>query len=231
MMSTDNISRNFENILHRIRSAEHMYSRPSQAVSLLAMSKGHDCAAITQLAQCGQRDFGENYLQEALPKIATLSHLSLYWHFVGSLQSNKLRHVAKHFHWVHTVTRWSDAETLSRYRDPSQSPLNICIQVKFDHHFTSSGILPEAILTLVERVVTLPRLHIRGLMMLPPYLENTNEQRHYFSQLRMQFNALQEKYPFLDTISMGMTHDFETAIAEGASLVRIGTGLFGPRKT
>lgn len=225
-----NLTTNLTSILQRIRVAEQHYERPNQSVALLAVSKGHSIASIANLLQAGQYHFGENYVQEALSKISALSQKQLIWHFIGPIQSNKIRLLAQNFSWVHTVYRLKDAQKLSAFRPPHLGPLNICIQIKLDANPNKSGIPLTQVPVLLESIKNLPHLTLRGLMTLPPYSEDFQEQRTYFKLVHELFISLNEQGYSLDTLSMGMTSDLEAAIAEGATMVRIGTGIFGPRE-
>src|SRR5690606_31280960 len=171
-------------------------------------------------------DIGENYCQEALAKIAALGDLALTWHFIGPLQSNKSRTVAEHFAWVHSVDRLKIAERLSQQRPSHLPPLNICVQVNIDGEATKAGVEPAALPALLESIMPLPHLQVRGLMAIP---ESTQPQDS-FARLRALFEQQRRRWPQLDTLSMGMTGDLETAIAEGATSVRVGTDIFGARR-
>ena len=204
---------------------------------LVAIAKGQPAEAVRRLAERGGRDIGENYLQEAIPKIAVLADLGLTWHFTGQLQGNKTRSVAEHFDWVHTVDRERIAIRLNEQRPDEAPPLNVCIQVRLVDESGKGGIAPDAVLDLARQIARLPRLRLRGLMCIPPHLESFEQQLALFRQLaacRAHVNS--ELDPAagsgrlqLDTLSMGMSSDLEAAIAAGATLVRIGTALFGER--
>ncbi|MCB1823926.1 MAG: YggS family pyridoxal phosphate-dependent enzyme [Candidatus Competibacteraceae bacterium] len=216
-------------VLDRIRAAEQRFQRPPGAVRLLAVGKTQPAAAIAALAAAGQRDFGENYFQEALDKMAELATLDLEWHFIGPMQANKTRGIAEHFAWVHSVDRLKIAERLSAQRPDHLPPLNVCLQVNIDREPTKHG-LDEADLAEVARAVaTLPRLRLRGLMAIPAPATEFAAQRRSFARLRELRERLAGAGLMLDTLSAGMSDDLEAAIAEGATLVRIGTALFGPR--
>lgn len=228
-MFNNNISLNFDHLICRIREAEEKYSRPPGSVSVLAVSKGQSIDLIKLLVKEGQTAFGENYVQEALPKIAALHQPTLTWHYIGRIQSRKIPLMASHFDWIHTLSRVVEAEALSHFLAPHSSSINVCIQVKLDNNPLKSGIDPGELLPLAYKIISLPHLRLRGLMTIAPPLEPFSLQRQFFSKLRALFTVLQEEGIPVDTLSMGMTHDFEAAIAEGATCVRIGTGLFGPR--
>ncbi|RRU90661.1 YggS family pyridoxal phosphate-dependent enzyme [Stutzerimonas kunmingensis] len=223
-MST--IEKNIAKVAARIREAAQAVGRDPASVGLLAVSKTQPAAAIREAAEAGVRDFGENYLQEALDKQAELSELPLTWHFIGPIQSNKTKSIAEHFDWVHSVDRLKIAQRLSDQRPAELSPLNICLQVNVSGEASKSGCAPEELLQLAQAVAAMPQLRLRGLMCIPAPSEDPAEQRAAFARLR----ALRDELPLpLDTLSMGMSQDLEAAIAEGATWVRIGTALFGAR--
>lgn len=213
----------------RIASATSKYERPANSVGLVAVSKSQPAEAIRAVAELGQRDFGENYLQEALPKLEALADLGLVWHFIGQLQSNKTRIVAEHFDWVHTLDRERIAVRLNEQRPHHAPLLNVCIQVRLEDEPGKGGIAPSELMALASRVRDLPRLKLRGLMCIPPPADSFADQRRWFEQLARCRDELDERGFKLDTLSMGMSDDMEAAIAAGATWVRIGTALFGPR--
>lgn len=221
---------NLKTTQQRITTAEQRYGRPAGSVALLAVSKTHPISSLNALFTAGQIHFGENYLQEALQKMSALPQKSIVWHFIGAIQSKKIQDIAKNFSWVHTISRLSDAALLSRFRPLDLPPLQICIQVKLDDNPAKSGVPPEEVPALVHAIHALPHLTLRGLMALPPLCEDFEQQRYYFKIIKTLFDNLQTKIPSLDTLSMGMSQDLEAAIAEGATMVRIGTGIFGPRE-
>lgn len=204
--------------------------REPDAVKLLAVSKKQPLSSILAAADAGQRDFGENFVSEGLEKIEQTRDLGLTWHFIGHLQSNKTRPVAEYFDWVHTVDKLKTAQRLSTQRPASMAPLNICLQVNIDGETSKSGVLPDAVAALAEGCATLPNLRLRGLMCLPAIREQFDEQRVPFAALRMLAEELSQRGIALDTLSMGMSGDYRAAISEGATIVRIGTALFGERK-
>ncbi|MCQ4299043.1 YggS family pyridoxal phosphate-dependent enzyme [Pseudomonas songnenensis] len=223
-MST--IEKNIAKVAARIREAAQAVDRDPATVGLLAVSKTQPAAAIREAAAAGIRDFGENYLQEALDKQAELSDLPLAWHFIGPIQSNKTKSIAEHFDWVHSVDRLKIAQRLSDQRPAALPPLNICLQVNVSGEASKSGCAPEELPQLAQAVAAMPHLRLRGLMCIPAPSEDPAEQRAAFARLR----ALRDELPLtLDTLSMGMSQDLEAAIAEGATWVRIGTALFGAR--
>ncbi|WP_462380768.1 YggS family pyridoxal phosphate-dependent enzyme [Pseudomonas sp. Marseille-QA0892] len=223
-MST--IAENIAKVARRIRDAAQAAGRNEHAVGLLAVSKTKPPSALREAYASGQRDFGENYLQEALDKQADLEDLDITWHFIGPIQSNKTKAIAAHFDWVHSVDRLKIAERLSAQRPDDLPPLNICLQVNVSGEATKSGCLPEELPSLATAIHALPRLRLRGLMAIPEPEDDPARQREPFAQLRELQASL--NLP-LDTLSMGMSHDLEAAIAEGATWVRVGTALFGAR--
>lgn len=202
--------------------------RSSREVTLIAVSKTRSPAEIAALADLGLSHFGENYLQEALPKLDALAGRALTWHFIGPLQSNKTREVAARFQWVHSVDRLKLARRLSDQRPDGLPPLEICLQVNIDHEDTKSGVSPAEVAALAHAVSELPRLRLRGLMAIPR-ADAADGNRNAFRQLAMTLASLRSTIPGLDTLSMGMSDDFPVAIEEGATHIRVGTALFGPR--
>lgn len=227
------ISLNLQAVRARIAAAAHTVLRDPQEIGLLAVSKTFGADAVIEAAAAGQRAFGENYLQEALDKIATVRaarpELLLEWHFIGPIQSNKTRPIAEHFDWVHSVDREKIAQRLSEQRPAHLPPLNICLQVNISGEATKSGVTPEDLLALAPRVAVLPRLRLRGLMAIPEPAEGVEQQRMPFRQLRELLARLNAQGLALDTLSMGMSADMDAAIAEGATIVRVGTAIFGQR--
>jgi pyridoxal phosphate enzyme (YggS family) len=223
-MST--IAENISTLAERIRSAAQAVQRDPASVGLLAVSKTKPASDLREAYDAGLRDFGENYLQEALGKQAELSDLPLIWHFIGPIQSNKTRAIAEHFAWVHSVDRLKIAQRLSEQRPPELPPLNICIQVNVSGEASKSGCSPEALPALAQAISALPNLKLRGLMAIPEPTDDRDEQNASFAAV----STLQAQLGLpLDTLSMGMSHDLEAAIAQGATWVRIGTALFGAR--
>jgi pyridoxal phosphate enzyme (YggS family) len=206
------------------------YGRNPDSVRLIAVSKTQSAAAIRAVAELGQHDFGENYVQEAVAKIAELRGLPLTWHYIGQLQANKTRVVAEHFQWVHTLDRERIAVRLSEQRSPHAAPLNICIQVSLEDEPGKGGISKTELAPLARRVLELPRLQLRGLMCIPPPREGFEAQRQLFAELADCARELREQGIALDTLSMGMSGDLEAAVAAGATCVRIGTAIFGERR-
>lgn len=213
-------------VINRLRLAEQMANRPAGSVQLLAVSKTHSATSIRKLAAFGQYRFGENYLQEAQTKIALLNDLALEWHFIGHLQANKTRQIAALFQWVHSVDRVKLAERLSAQRPNTLPPLNICLEVNVSGELTKSGVAPGKLLELANAVAILPNLTLRGLMTIP-----APNDVNAFRKLAQLFDELQTKGLNLDTLSMGMSDDLELAVTHGATMVRIGTAIFGSRAT
>jgi pyridoxal phosphate enzyme (YggS family) len=213
----------------RIREAALRYGRDPESICLVAVSKTHPASTVRELAALGQRDFGENYLQEALPKLEALADLPLTWHFIGQIQSNKTAAIAERFAWVHTVDRERIARRLNEQRPHHAPPLNVCIQVRLVDEPGKGGIAPEALPALASTMRELPRLRLRGLMCIPPPYERFEEQCAVFERLHALSLELQAQGIPLDTLSMGMSGDLEAAIAAGSTMVRIGTALFGDR--
>ncbi|MBA4242686.1 MAG: YggS family pyridoxal phosphate-dependent enzyme [Pseudomonas sp.] len=223
-MST--IAENIAKVGARIREAAQASQRNFADIGLLAVSKTKPADAIREAHAAGLRDFGENYLQEALEKQAALSDLPLIWHFIGPIQSNKTRPIAEHFDWVHSVDRLKIAQRLSDQRPAHLPPLNICLQVNVSFEPSKSGCSPEELPELAQAIAALPNLKLRGLMAIPEPTDDIAAQHAAFARLRQLRDDLGLQ---LDTLSMGMSHDLEAAIAEGATWVRIGTALFGAR--
>ncbi|GAA0789895.1 YggS family pyridoxal phosphate-dependent enzyme [Marinobacterium sediminicola] len=219
----------YDSVREQILSACRNSQRTPESVQLLAVSKTRGADEIRQLHACGQRAYGENYLQEALDKIEALQDLSLEWHFIGPIQSNKTRAIAERFDWVHSVDRLKVAKRLSEQRPDSLPPLNICLQVNISDEASKSGCTPEELPALARAVSALPNLRLRGLMAIPEPETDPALQRATFARVRELMASLQQDLPQLDTLSMGMSADLDAAIAEGSTIVRIGTALFGPR--
>jgi len=224
------IAQNLQCLYQQIHGAEQKYSRKPGSVTLLAVSKTHTAEKIQMAADCGQRHFGESYLQEALLKIREIGDSRLIWHFIGPIQSNKTRGIAENFSWVHSVDRLKIARRLDEMRPAALPPLNICIQINISGEKTKSGIPPEQLAAMAEQVSALSRLRLRGLMAMPEETGDFMAQRHAFSRMRQTLEELRRAGYNLDTLSMGTSHDMEAAIAEGATIVRIGTAIFGTRE-
>lgn len=219
----------YDSVCQQIRRACENANRSLDEVQLLAVSKTRSAEEVRQLHACGQAAFGENYLQEALDKIDALQDLPLEWHFIGPIQSNKTRPIAEHFDWVHSVDRLKVARRLSEQRPEGLPALNLCLQVNISGEASKSGCSPEELPELARAVAALPGIQLRGLMAIPEPETDSERQRATFARVRALMAALQPELPTLDTLSMGMSGDLDAAIAEGASIVRIGTALFGPR--
>lgn len=217
-------------IFEQIHEFEQSYDRPEGSVILLAVSKKQPENKIIEAFEAGIRDFGENYVSEAQQKINGLTQLDITWHFIGPVQSNKTRAIADLFQWVHSVDRIKVARRLSEQRDKQLSPLNICIQVNLSNEENKSGVSIDAVEPLCQQVADLPGLRLRGLMAIPEPCNDFTKQRATFHELSALFQKLAPAYDDFDTLSMGMSGDFEAAIAEGATMIRIGTALFGPRE-
>lgn len=226
------ISANLQAVTARIGRAEDGSRRPLGSVTLLAVSKTWPAAQLREAAACGQRDFGENYVQEGLAKIEALADLDLVWHFIGPLQSNKTGPVARHFDWVHGVDRLKIAERLSAARGEmgvGVHALQVCLQVNVSGEDSKSGVAPAEVPALARAVAALPHLRLRGLMAIPEPTDDLALLRSRFAQLRELLEALQADGLAVDTLSMGMSDDFEAAIREGATIVRVGSAIFGQR--
>ncbi len=224
------IQNNIQEIKKHIREWEIAYGRKPSSVSLLAVSKTHPAEKIRDAIRAGQVAFGENYLQESLEKIALLADENVEWHFIGPIQSNKTKKIAEHFAWVQTVSDMNIAKRLSEQRPSHLPPLNICLQVNTSLEITKSGIDPNDVISLADYCITLPNLKLRGLMTIPAFKNTFEEQRAELKKLRLIYDMLNERGFKLDTLSMGMSHDIEAAIAEGATMVRVGTAIFGERE-
>jgi pyridoxal phosphate enzyme (YggS family) len=216
-------------VLARIEGAARRAGRDPAGVRLLAVSKQQPAEAVAAAADAGQREFGENYVREGVAKIAALAGRPLTWHFIGQLQGNKTREVAEHFQWVHTVDRERVATRLDAQRPHHAPPLEVLLQVRLGDEPGKGGVEPAELPRLAEFVAGLPRLKLRGLMCLPPPATDESAQRVPFARLRRLLEELNARGHALDTLSMGMSADLEAAVLEGATLVRIGTAVFGPR--
>lgn len=228
-MDNINVASNLTAVTDRIRVAEHQAHRTPQSVTLLAVSKTKPAALIEAASAAGQRCFGENYAQEAVEKAEALKHLNLEWHFIGPIQSNKTRGLATHMDWIHTIEREKIARRLNDQRPDDMAPLNICLQVNISGEASKAGILSTEVLTLADAISALPKLRLRGLMAIPAPSEGIDAQRRPFKALKDIWDELKGTYPELDTLSMGMSGDLEAAVLEGATIVRIGTDVFGAR--
>lgn len=224
------ISERLQAIRDRVRKAVEAAGRDPQEVLLLAVSKAHSSDELQEAFVAGQRAFGESYLQEALAKQELLKALPIEWHFIGPIQSNKTRPIAEHFSWVHGVDRLKIAQRLSEARPETLPPLNVCLQVNVSGEASKSGCAPNEVAALAEAVSALPRLKLRGLMTIPEPTDDIALQHRRFRMLKELRDGLAAQGYALDTLSMGMSDDFATAIAEGSTIVRVGTAIFGPRQ-
>jgi len=224
------IADNLQAVRNRIESAARAAQRDPGDILLLAVSKTFAPAHIEAAFAAGQKAFGENHVQEAVEKITVLAALPLEWHFIGPIQSNKTRQITQHFAWAHGVERERIAERLNAARPEGTPPLNVCIQVNVSGETTKSGIAPGEEVKLADAIARLPRLKLRGLMAIPEPTADTALQRRRFALLRELKEKLGARGHVLDTLSMGMSDDFEAAIMEGATIIRVGTAIFGPRR-
>ncbi len=226
----NSIADSWHAVRQRLTAAEECFEREPGSVGLLAVSKGQPAGAIREVAALGQQSFGESRVQEALPKLEVLAALGLEWHFIGPVQSNKTRAIAEHFSWVHSVEREKIAVRLSEQRITSGlAPLNICVELNVSGEESKSGVAPEGLEMLVERIKELPGLTLRGLMAIPQASTDPEYQRAQFGLLRAALERLNAQGMQLDTLSMGMSGDLEAAVAEGATMVRVGRAIFGAR--
>lgn len=227
-----NIENNVTAVKRRLQQAARDAGRNPEDILLLAVSKTRSSAQVSLAQSAGIHSFGENYLQEASDKIAKLGCQGLDWHFIGPLQSNKTRQVAELFAWVHTVDRLKIAQRLSAQRPTTMPALNICLQINIDNEESKSGFSPEQALSMAATIAQLPNLRLRGLMTIPRPTANLAEQQQPFAKLaalQKEINSTLDNSEKLDTLSMGMSADLEAAIAEGATIIRVGTDIFGPR--
>jgi len=228
-MNMQPLGDNIAKLRERVRLSAEKSQRCADDILLLAVSKTRPAEDIRAAHSYGLSEFGESYLQEALEKIDDLHDLDLVWHFIGPIQSNKTRAIASHFHWVHSVDRVKIARRLNEQRPVQLPPLQVCLQVNISGETSKSGVTPQQLPQLAQEVSQLPHLQLRGLMAIPSASPDKEHQRDAFAQLHTAFTQLRSQIPQLDTLSMGMSGDMEAAIAEGSTIVRIGTALFGPR--
>ena len=229
LIGPQNLAVHVNHVRSRITRAALAAGRDPASVTLIAVSKAKPAESVRAAATAGVTDFGENYLQEALGKMGRLADLALHWHFIGGIQSNKTRAIAERFEWVHGIDRLSLARRLSEQRPFHAPALNVCIQVALVPESTKGGVDPAILAELALPLAELPRLRLRGLMAIPPPQPDVQAERAVFSRLRILLEGLNARGLGLDTLSMGMSADFESAIAEGATHVRIGTAIFGSR--
>lgn len=227
--SMPSISENISTVRAQIAKAAQQFNRPLNSIRLLAVSKTQSPEKLEEAYRAGQREFGENYVQEAVEKITSLKMPGLVWHFIGPIQSNKTTVIAAHFDWVHSIDRLKIAQRLNAHRASAMGRLKVCIQVNLSHEESKSGVALEDVAQLCEQITALPHLELRGLMAIPAPCDNEQEQRQTFRPLSLLFNELQSIYPQMDTLSIGMSADFPAAIAEGSTMVRVGTAIFGAR--
>jgi len=223
------IADNLQAVQARISDAAALAGRSPESIRLLAVSKTWPLASVIEAADAGQRAFGENYVQEGIDKVTATARRNLEWHFIGPLQSNKSRAVAEHFDWVHSIERLKIAERLSAQRPAKLPPLQVCIQVNVSGEASKSGCAPDEALALCQAVAALPGLQLRGLMAIPEPTDDPAAQRAQFHHVWEIYDHIRASGIPLDTLSMGMSHDLEAAVAEGATIVRIGTAIFGER--
>lgn len=231
------IAKNLQVVKEKMQRSAQIVARDVATIELLAVSKTFPAQAVIEAVQAGQTCFGENYLQEAVAKILEVDSLlaqqqtacQLVWHFIGPIQSNKTRPIAEHFAWVHSVDRLKIAQRLSEQRPEQLAPLNVCVQVNVSGEASKSGVPPEDVLELMLAIQALPKLRLRGLMCVPEASENPEQQKAAFAHMRSLFEQCQAQIPVLDTLSMGMSGDMEAAIAEGSTMIRIGSAIFGKR--
>jgi len=224
-----NIEKNLIQVKNHISQAALEFNRDARGITLLAVSKTKPVDDIERAFKYGQRDFGENYLQEAEQKITVLNNKLIVWHYIGPIQSNKTRKISELFDWVHSVDRLKIAVRLNEQRPLNKPPLNILLQVNIDEESSKSGIHPDEVMLLAEKISQLQHICLRGLMAIPSIHTGFDQQRIPLAKMHAVFDKLRASYPTCDTLSMGMTNDLEAAIAEGSTLVRIGTAIFGSR--
>ncbi len=226
------ITDNIKQVSASLQLSAQQFGRSVDAIMLLAVSKGQNSQALRLAWQAGLKNFGENYLQEALEKIAALDDIDPCWHFIGPIQSNKTQDIARHFSWVHSIERIKIARRLSQQRPEHLPPLNVCIQVNIDREASKSGVEPEHCLELALAINELPHLKLRGLMVIPQPRDQRDKQRQPYRQAAELLDSLKKSsaaLTSLDTLSMGMSGDMSAAIAEGATIIRVGTAIFGAR--
>ena len=224
------ISNRLLNVNGQIAAAETKFDREAGSEKLLALSKRKPAQAVLAAYNAGQSAFGENHLQEAVEKIRALGDAEIEWHFIGPIQSNKSRPITQHFDWAHSIDRYKVAKRLNEQRETQKAPLNVCIQVNVSAETTKSGVTLDQVPVLAESIANMPNLRLRGLMAIPSPEDNFNAQRAPFKRLKEALDSLTDAGHNVDTLSMGMTNDMEAAIAEGSTMVRIGTAIFGSRE-
>ena len=231
MTDAESISANLAKIRTKINDTAYACQRDPKNITLLAVSKTKPVSDIISAYQSGQRDFGENYVQEGVDKIHDLKAYSdILWHYIGPLQSNKSKLVAENFDWIHSLDRFKIAKRLNDQRPSSLPPLNVCLQINIDDDENKSGLHPSEAGELSKRVHDLPNLCLRGLMTIPKAMQNSSELKDSFSKMKVLYDSLKAQCETVDTLSMGMSSDMELAISEGSTMVRIGTAIFGHRE-
>ena len=228
-MTTQNLASNLKTVRKQITDSENRYHRNVGDVCLIAVSKTRSAQEILDLAALGQLHFGENYVQEAIDKITEITDIELIWHFIGPIQKNKTKLIAENFSWVHSIDRESVAVRLNNQRPATLPALNVCLQINIDNEQSKSGISPTKLLPLAKTVQTLPNLKLRGLMAIPSAREGFEQQSSAFKKMADLLNELKQHKLDVNTLSMGMSNDYQAAIASGSTMVRIGTAIFGPR--
>jgi pyridoxal phosphate enzyme (YggS family) len=228
-MNQASTPKNITKLVNRVRLTAQKSQRSAAGICVIAASKTRSPDNIRCAYQCGIVNFGENYLQEALEKIEALADLDLCWHFIGPIQSNKTRPIAENFDWVHSVERVKTARRLSDQRPPNMGPLQILLQVNISREISKSGVLPEELPVLVEQIKDFPRITLRGLMAIPAATNDEGQKIEPFAHMRQLLQEMQVIAPEMDSLSMGMSSDLEEAIAQGATFIRVGTDIFGPR--
>jgi pyridoxal phosphate enzyme (YggS family) len=230
-MDEQSLNDNISKLLERVGRSAQKSQFGNSDILVLAASKTRSAQEVARAYQCGLRHFGENYIQEGVDKIQALADLDITWHLIGPIQSNKTRIVAEHFNWVHSIDRFKIARRLSEQRPETLAPLQVCLQVNISQESSKSGASLDELPGLAAAVSELPRLQLRGLMAIPAPAHTHEAQRTALAPLRLALEQLQRTLPALDTLSMGMSADLEAAICEGATIVRVGTDIFGPRQT
>ncbi len=229
MHSNPALCEHITKVIQTVHQCEKNSGRREGCVTVLAVSKTRPVALIKDAINCGMTAFGENYAQELEQKVNTIGQANTEWHFIGPIQSNKTRLLANSTHWIHSIDRLKIIRRLAEQRAPALPTLQLCLQVNIDQETTKAGVQPEDLGQLADEITKFDNLHLRGLMAIPQKTNNKTEQRLAFSRVRQAFEQLQQQGHDLDTLSMGMSGDYEAAIAEGATIVRIGTSIFGPR--
>lgn len=228
-MTTTTLANNYQITKENVSLFEKRYHRQSGDVCLIAVSKTRSVEEIRSISTLGQKHFGENYVQEAIDKITKITDIPLVWHFIGPIQKNKTKLIAEHFNWVHSIDREVIATRLSNQRPASLPKLNVCLQINIDNEDSKSGINADEIMQLASIVSNQPNLVLRGLMAIPSATDDETKKTLSFEKMAALFKKLKSQYDSIDTLSMGMSNDYELAIANGSTMIRIGTALFGPR--